>query len=450
MPAVTAAAPTLSQIQSWSTEHLETAAAHWTQTAQTWEDAFTRIHHEAPYPGGTLWEGQAAEAALLRTGTDRVVVVGAADSLHSAASAARGGAEEIAFARQAALEAVEEARAAGFTVGEDLSVTSRVGGPPAVLAARQAQAQLLATNIRARAEALAAVDTEVAGKISTAVAGVNAAQFGTTPVTPPQKKPDIQAVDNRTIKDAPPQPVPPGPQPGPLPPINGADDVKRVLDPLPNGGKRGPNGVGTRPDIKEVPDTASVKRLWDYLTRNAADTQPPPGFDGPVRMLPDGTRIGLRQSTQGWDDTLQVWYPDGSGKKVHIPYAPPMISAPPQLPPVVGPAPAPVPPPQFPHPPVTLPPSSIFDPNGLPPWLENPSPPGFSTQPPLTIAPGVPLPTMPPAPTPAPGGSSSFLPNLGHDLAEAGKTAGEGILAGVIIIGGLLASGVTSSGQVSQ
>jgi hypothetical protein len=447
--AVTAAAPTLSQIQSWSTQHLETAASHWIQTAETWEDAFTRIHREAPYPGGTLWEGQAAEAAVLRTGTDRVVVVGAADSLHSAASAARCGVEEIAFARQAALEAVEEARAAGFTVGEDLSVTSRIGGPPAVLAARLAQAQLLAAQIRARAEALVAVDTEVGGKITTAISGVNAAQFGTTPVTPPQEKPHIQAVDNRTIKDAPAQPVPPDPQPGPLPPINDGDDVKRVLDPLPNGGKRGPNGVGTRPDIKEVPDSASVRRLWDYLTRNARDTQPPPGFDGPVRMLPDGTKIGLRQSTQGWDDTVQVWYPHGSSKKVHIPYAPPMISAPPQLPPAVGPAPAPVPPPQVPHPPVTLPPSSVFDPNGLPPWLENPSPPGFSTQPP-TIMPGVPLPTVPPAPTPSPGGSSSFLPNLSHDLAEAGKAAGEGILAGIVTIGSLLAGGVTSSGQVSR
>jgi hypothetical protein len=128
MPAVTAAVPTLSQIQAWSTDHLETAATHWTRTAHTWENAFTTIHLEAPYPGGTLWQGEAAEAAMLRTGSDRAVVVGAADSLHSAASAARYGADEIVFARQLALEAVAEARAAGFTVGEDLSVTSQMAG----------------------------------------------------------------------------------------------------------------------------------------------------------------------------------------------------------------------------------------------------------------------------------------------------------------------------------
>jgi hypothetical protein len=209
MAAVTAAAPTLSQIQGWSTEHLQTAATHWAQTAQTWEDAFTRIHREAPYPGGTPWEGEAAEAALLRTGSDRAVVVGAADSLQSAASAARYGAEEIVFARQLALEAVAEARGAGFTVGEDLSVTSQMTGPPALQAARQAQGQLLAAEIRTRAEALVAVDTEVAGKVSSAIAGVNTAQFGSTPVTTPQeKKPQIQAVDNRTWKQDPPTPAP--------------------------------------------------------------------------------------------------------------------------------------------------------------------------------------------------------------------------------------------------
>jgi hypothetical protein len=452
MPAVTAVAPTLSQIQAWSTDHLETAATHWTQTADTWEDAFTKIHREAPYPGGTPWEGAAAEAAVLHTGTDRVVVVGAADSLHSAATAARYGAEEIAGARQLALQAADEAQAAGFTVGEDLSVSSRQnGGPPAVQAARQAQAQLFAATIRARAENLVAVDTEVGSHVSAAIAGVNTAQFGDTPVTPPPptKKPEIQAVDNHTVKQAPPQP--PDPQPGPLPPINGAKDVRDVLDPLQNGGKRGPNGVGTKPDVKEVWDGASVKRMWDYLTRNAADSPPPPGWDGMTRVLPDGTKIGLRQSTQGWGDTLQVWYPDGTATKIHTPYAPPLISAPPQLPPAADPAPLPLPPPQVGHAPVTLPPSGIFDPNGLPPWLQNPSPPGFSVQPaqPPTIMPGVALPASPPAPSPSPGGSS-LLPDLAHDLAEAGKTAGEGVLIGAAILGGLIAGGATPSGQIAR
>jgi len=43
----------------------------------------------------------------------------------------------------------------------------------------------------------------------------------------------------------------------------------------------------------------------------------------------------------------------------------------------------------------------------------------------------------------------SLAPNE-ISLAEAGEAAGAGILAGVVIIGSLLAGGVTSSGQVSQ
>ena len=237
-----------------------------------------------------------------------------------------------------------------------------------------------------------------------------------------------------------------------MPPINDADDVKRALDPLQNGGKRGPNGVGTNPDVKEVWDRASMRQLWDNLTRNATDSQGPPGFQGPVRILPDGTKIGFRQSTKGWGDTIDVWYPDGSDTKIHTPYAPyfPSIGEPPQFPPLGHPAQVPIGPQQTGHVPMALPPSGIFDPNGLPPWLQNPSTPGFHApvQAP-TIMPRVALPEAPSTPVTAPA-DPGFLPDLGHDLAEAGKTAGEGLLAGIAVIGGLLATGVTPSGQIAR
>ncbi len=121
----------------------------------------------------------------------------------------------------------------------------------------------------------------------------------------------FQAVDYWTPKEAPPQPEPPVPPPGPIPPVTDADDVKRVLDPLQIGGRRGPNGVGTNPEVVEAWGPAAIKQMWDYLTRNAEESVGPQGFKGPVQALPDGTRIGLRQSTQGWGDTIQVWYPDG-------------------------------------------------------------------------------------------------------------------------------------------
>jgi hypothetical protein len=201
MAATATLVPSLSQIHGWDTEHLEAAATHWTATAHSWDDAFTKVYQEAPYPGGTLWEGAGADAAIERVGRDRLEVLGAAESLHGAASAARNGAEEMHTARQLALDAVGQAQAAGFTVGVDLSVTSReTGGPPALQAARQAQAQALAANIRVRAAALVGVDEQVAAQITAAAAGLKEISFGPSSPLPgsPKKDPTIQAVDNHT------------------------------------------------------------------------------------------------------------------------------------------------------------------------------------------------------------------------------------------------------------
>jgi hypothetical protein len=437
--------PTLSQVQMWDTEHLTEAATKWTDSAAVWGDAFAHMSAQMPCPGGSPWEGEAAEAAQRQAHTDRLTVMGLADQLHDAATISRAGARDIDASKQRVLVAVNAARDAGFTVSEDFSITTRESGTASAMAARQAQTQALAADIRMRVAELIAIDQQVAAKITTAAASVGTVRFADNGTT-------IQAVDNRTFKQSPPQPEPNDPPPGPMPPIEDAVDVKRALDPLQNGGKRGPNGIGTNPDVKEVWDRASMRQLWDYLTRDAADTQGPPGFNGSVRVLPDGTKIGLRQSSKGWGDTLQAWYPDGTDTKVHTPYSPyfPTIAPPPHLPPMGDPAPVPIGPPQTEHAPLALPPSGMFDPNGLPPWLQNPSTPGFHApvQEP-TIMPGVALPDSPPVSVTAPA-DPGFLPDVGRDLAEAGKTAGAGVLAGVAIIGGLLAGGVTPSGQIAR
>lgn len=169
-------------------------------------------------------------------------------------------------------------------------------------------------------------------------------------------------------------------------------------------------------------------------------------------MLPDGTRIGFRQS-EGWGDTIDVWYPTNDDIKTHIPYEPyfpPFISGPPQLPPPAGIPSVQVLPPQLTHPPTAVPPAGIFEPNGLPPWLQNPSAPGLHipVQSP-TIMPGIALPDVPQASVPAPADGPG-LPVMGGAVVDAGQAVGSVIVGGVVIIGGLLATVATPSGQIAR
>jgi hypothetical protein len=89
----------MSQIRIWNTTHLVVAAEQWTTTAAAWENAFTAVYQEVQLPGGRPWDGDAAQAALMRTHADRAKVLGAVDTLTGAAAIARGGAAEIDAAR---------------------------------------------------------------------------------------------------------------------------------------------------------------------------------------------------------------------------------------------------------------------------------------------------------------------------------------------------------------
>lgn len=110
--------------------------------------------------------------------------------------------------------------------------------------------------------------------------------------------------------------------------------------------------------------------------------------------------------------------------------APPIINAPPALPPIGHhPAPSPLPPTVLDHPPVNVPPPAAAHPP-LPPWLQDPSPPGFHvspSQPPDIFNWDQPDPAPAPAPAPPPGPSLNIqLPPITPQQAEQG-----GILAGV-------------------
>ena len=120
---------TLSQVQAWDTDHLETAATHWTATAGRWRDAFAAVSSGIDRPGGTAWEGASAEAASARSERDRVQVLGLADKLSDASSIARSGAAELTAAKTRALASVDNAQRAGFIVSEDLSVRDTLAVP---------------------------------------------------------------------------------------------------------------------------------------------------------------------------------------------------------------------------------------------------------------------------------------------------------------------------------
>jgi hypothetical protein len=127
---------TLSEILGWDIEHLRQAAGDWGRTAEHWESSFTNVRQGTLSPGGTSWEGEAAEAAQQRAFADMVQVGGLADTLHEAAGVARRGADQLGALKRDTINAIGDARQAGFAVGEDLSVTDNGRRGARIAAAR--------------------------------------------------------------------------------------------------------------------------------------------------------------------------------------------------------------------------------------------------------------------------------------------------------------------------
>ena len=284
--------PTLSQILSWDTQHLEAAADHWEARAQNWQDAFTAVYKQVPAPGGVPWEGRAADAALLHVGGDRLQAVGAADTLYGAAATARAGAYQIESAKQTALQAVQAAQDQSFMVGEDLSVVDRSPQPSAILAAqRQAQAQAHSAVIRAAAADLAGTDGAVAGQVTAAAAGLTETKFkDTAPSSPddqivgdPKSKPGsgIQMVDN-TTGPQPPTPTPGAqPQIGPFPVPPG---IGNTVPPPPAAVPKDPTGGLLTP--QNLPPSASPNPNIPGVNPAPPPGQPPMMGPPPNPVLP--------------------------------------------------------------------------------------------------------------------------------------------------------------------
>ena len=240
--AVMTALPTLSQVQTLDTAYLREAAQYWTRTANLWEQAFTEINHRLSTPGGTLWKGQAAVAAQERSYSDLVQVRGASDQLHEAAAIALRGDQQLRACTEAVLEAVGEARAEGFDVGEDYSVIDRLqGGSSAFRAARLSAVQGHADFIRHRVAALVASDQQLTTGITAATRDIDALSFHEPygiddTIVGGDQHDRVEAVDRHTFKDA------PNPEPDPPPGGWSSDPLMRAAQKIAYGHASGPDG----------------------------------------------------------------------------------------------------------------------------------------------------------------------------------------------------------------
>ncbi|SON63577.1 hypothetical protein MSIMFI_05108 [Mycobacterium simulans] len=240
--AVSTALPTLSQVQTMDTTHLDAAVKYWTRTANLWEEVFSEVHQRVSTPGGTPWKGRAAAAEEQRSALDLLKVRAACDQLHQDAEIARRGDEALRACQAGVLEAVDDGRAEGFDVGEDYSVTDRaLGGSAEFRATRRAAAQGHAAFIRHRAAALVAKDHEIATQIAAATNGIDSLTFDEAPgiddtIVDDDKHSGIQPVDNRTFKEA--------PNPAPDPPPGGwsSDPLMRAAQKIAYGHASGPGG----------------------------------------------------------------------------------------------------------------------------------------------------------------------------------------------------------------
>jgi hypothetical protein len=275
--------PRLSEVKAWDTRHLTAAAQFWEGTAIRWEDGFGEVVRQSYAPAGSAWEGAAATAAQERALADRSKVNVVATHLRTASAGARSGAAELSAAQQSVMSAVSRATAAGFEVGDDLSVTYEDDGTPRA-AARRTQAESMARDIWQRAADLTALDRRVAKRITESSNEIQSLSFG-----PGMDGP----------KGAPPPPD--GPR--------NAREVHDIVDPLP---------PGKQPHVRELPTSAQIRALYDYLTQQGV-TAPPSSYPGPERLLEDGTRISLRETSSSGGTTIDIRYPDGSTQKVHLP-----------------------------------------------------------------------------------------------------------------------------------
>ncbi|XTP35768.1 WXG100 family type VII secretion target [Mycobacterium sp. TJFP1] len=329
-PAVIATLPSRSDIDGWvlAINGLSASAGDFRAAANGLESTADAHVRQMSVPGGTAWEGDAADAAHESAYADRGVIYRVADHLREMARVANSGAQDLNSLRDRALDAISEAEMDSFKVTDQLAVVDTrryVHGEAELLAARTVRAREHQEYIAARALALASEDA----KVGTSLRAGAAALAGMTPLDWSPRS-AAQMVDRASRPERPPGNTD---KPAQALGVKDAEDVHRIVDPLP---------PGRQPNVKTLPTPEAIAGLYGQLTEHSVPG-PPSTYPGQWRVLEDGTRIGYRAISKFGGPTVEIWYPDGTKTDVHLAERPKGPSPAPVPLPVPAPAPAPAP-----------------------------------------------------------------------------------------------------------
>lgn len=169
--------PTSTQIESWDTSYLGTAAAAWRTAATASEGAFDQHRRNIDSPGGTTREGAAKDAALDRVTSDVAVVGRQGRVLREAADLAENGTYDIKAATDKAVEEITAAENDDFRVAEDLSVTDTKRVDVFSMRARQTTLNEHAEDIRWTAQQLTQADKLVGDRLEAKAAELQGIRF---------------------------------------------------------------------------------------------------------------------------------------------------------------------------------------------------------------------------------------------------------------------------------
>ncbi|WP_208301168.1 hypothetical protein [Mycobacterium sp. DL440] len=166
---------TRSEIEGWKTDHLTSAAARWRAAADNADSLFDQHRNDV---GGADWSGSARDAAFERVTADVGVAQRHGMVQRKAAQLAENGASDINAAKSKVLEAITDAEADGFRVGEDRRVTDARRYDIATIRERNRALAEHAENISWTADQLVQADSLVGQRLQEKAAELDGIRFG--------------------------------------------------------------------------------------------------------------------------------------------------------------------------------------------------------------------------------------------------------------------------------